>query len=518
MPGAAAAAAFLGAGLAVLAAKRAARSGRTEQTVRRYSRSAGMSFARGVSGWAAEDAVRARRRMAIAVVAAFVIALNVNWLARFQEKSWDVTEDGRNSLLPATVRALDTLQGRVRVYSFLPDGLRVRGVPVAEETRGLLQRFAEQDPRVDVSFVDAEHAAELRAEKKNPEEFLLVEYQGRRAFIPAAALVAAPERRARDGEPDAGVFDGENRLTRELLRLADPRMPNVYFTYGRRELSPEAGAYPERAASRFVRLLSASGMRVRQHAIARSGAVPPDCDVLVVAAPGLPFLAEEAEEIARYLERGGRLFVFAPAAGKEFVAATDPLNALLFTLGGAFRDDIVRDERNNDNGRALFPLGRAKAAGEGAPETVFPMARSIRDNPRAFENGWTVERMIESHPDAVAAAPGGGGVVGAAGPFTFAYRAVKDAAGRGARVVVMSSGLIASDAGLGLGRNEGVVSGLMRWLAGREEEESLPERRWTDRGLAYSAAGLRAVLWIDLVALPLAWVLAGIFVWRARRE
>ena len=488
-----------------------------------------------------EENLRARRRLVLAALGALVVVLNLNWLSHYpfrtfagtepygflshlQERGWDVSEDARNSLSPTTRRVLDTLQGRVQIYSFIPDDLHVREVPVAEETRRLLGRYTDYDPLISTTFADAGNepdlaarlARELEISSENLAELLVVDYQGRRSFIPAATLAAAPDWKRQMAGDSRWVFDGENRITQALLRLADPRMPNVYFTYGHQELVLERGLYPERSANRLARAMTGANMRVRQHAIAQTGPVPADCDILVIAAPRTHFLKEEAEEIARYLARGGRLLVFAPAAAPEVSVEGDPLNALLFEMGGGARDDVVEDGKNNDNGQALSPLGQSRSGTDSSPEVVFTLSRTIRDNPRAPENGWSVERMIESYPTAFAAALADGAA--RPGPFTMMYRAVKDGDLREARVVVMASGRMAADSDITRGDNEGVVMGMVQWLAGRGEATDTPPRQWIDRRLKLTGPQMRAVLWIGVVALPLIWLLAGISVWWVRRD
>ncbi|MCD7895767.1 MAG: hypothetical protein LUG50_03710, partial [Planctomycetaceae bacterium] len=171
----------------------------------------------------------------------------------------------------------------------------------------------------------------------------------------------------------------------------------------------------------------------------------------------------------------------------------------------------------NDTGQARIPQGGGRGSGDGGGVGLFfPFARTVRDNPRAAENGWTTERLIETFPEATAT----GIMDGAAkpGPFTLVYRSAMEASGREARVVVMSSGRMLSDADIGRGANEALALAMVQWLAGREETRDLPSRTWIDRRLSLTGAQLRGILWVAVVGMPLAWLLAGISAWWLRRD
>lgn len=532
-------AAFCWSYLTFRAARRAER-GRRGTRIRRYA-TISESRVMAAPRYYYEENLRGRRRIWISAVAALVIVLNLNWLANYpfrtfsdsvdwkfltwlQGRTWDVTEDRRNSLSPTTRRTLDGLQGRVQIYSFLAESQDTRGVPVAEEMRRLLGRYNDYNAQVIATFADAvrepELAAGLAEEVGAPAEgldkLLIVDYQGRRLPVPAAALVAPPDWRAQMAGDSDWVFDGENRLTQTIMRLADPRVPNVFFTYGHLEHSLVAGPYPDRSISRLARAMAAANMRVRQHLMSASRPIPADCDILVVASPRVPYQDHEAGEIRRFLDRGGRLLLFGPVAGPEYLASDDALSPLLFSLGGDFRDDVVEDDHNNDNGQALAPLGKTRGTGEGLINFVFPLSRSIRDNPRSVADGWTSERMIESHTASRATNFADGAV--RPGPFTLLYRATRETDTREARAVVVASGRMAADSDIVRGANEALLMGMTQWLAGREESRDIAPRAWVDRRLILTGPQHRAILWIGVVALPLAWLLAGISVWWMRRD
>lgn len=491
-----------------------------------------------------KENVRARRRAALAAVAALAIAVNLNWLAhypfqtfadggrlaflaRLQAKSWDVSGERKNSLSATTLRALDNLQGKLQVYSFLPEDLLVNNVPVAHDMRALLARYSDNNALVSTVHADSanepglvrELAQELGLAPEDAKDSVIAAYQGRHMILPASGLVAAPEHRQRAPADARRVFDGEDRLTQAILHLLDPRVPNIFFTYGHLEHSLSAGAAPERSVSRLVRALSGANFRVRQFSFASPGPIPADCDVLAVVAPRTPFKDADAREIERYLDNGGSLVVFAPPPGPDVVLKDDPLNDLLFRLGGSFRDDSISDDRHNDLGQPASVLARQTPGSPEAYHLVFPNARSIRDNPRARDDGWQTDRRFQTYPSAVARpVPPETDHEPLDGPFTLLYRSTRETENGQARAVAVASGALAANADIGRGLNLGLVRANVQWLAGLEETSGIEPRRWVDRRLRLTGPQYRAFMWISLIAMPLFWLLAGISVWWLRRE
>ncbi|MDR0361940.1 MAG: Gldg family protein [Planctomycetota bacterium] len=488
------------------------------------------------------EAQRTQRGIVLAAVAALVVVLNLNWLSHYpfrtfqnsagfsflsilRGRSWDVTQEGRNSLSPDTQRVLDGLQGRAHVYAFFPADKEYQGVPLAEELRRLLARYSDYNGMVASAFSDPVNdpdrtrtlARELDLPLQGLEDKLVIEYQGRRLEVPASGLASPPDWRAQMAGDVKWVFDGERGVTQALMRLLDPRVPTVFFTYGHRELSLVEGTYPDRSASRFTRAVAQNNMRVRQHVFSALQPPPPECDILVVAAPRTPFAMHEVEALSEYLDRGGRLLLLAPPPDDErAIEEGDPLNDLAFAMGGSCRDDLVRDRTHNDNDVQVRPLARVKGSGDESLAFVFPAARSIRDNPLSTENGWNCERLVETYPTSLAYPAAGGDP--RPGPFTMVYRSVKETEGRESRVAVVASGRVAADSDIRRGGNEALLVGLVQWLAGREEAYLTSPRPWVNRRLNLVDSELRGILWLALVGLPLAWLLAGLSVWWIRKE
>ncbi|MDR1534716.1 MAG: Gldg family protein [Planctomycetota bacterium] len=480
-----------------------------------------------------------------AALAAAVLAVNLGWLSArpFPEFSggrsgplailfggWrlDVSDDGRHTPPAPLAGLLDSLQGPLTATCLLPEAAESGGVALADGLRRLLERCRARNPLLRIAWIDPETrpgAAESFLQGReapgggDASGWLVLDYLGRRRILPAAGLAVPPDWRERAAGGKKWVFDGENQLARAISDLIDPRVPNLFFSYGHNELSLSPGVRRDLSASRLAAALARDGLRIRQCAVSAGQPIPPECDLLAVASPGIPFQPAEAEEIRRYLENGGRLLLLAPAAGEQYRAAGDALADLAHSLGGSYRDDLVEDPLNNDDGQARIPLGTgAGIKSEASPEEreagfSFPLARSLRDNPGSGENGWTSERLIHSFTTSEAADFAGGR---RAGPFTLVYRAWKKTGAGEARAAVVASGRLGSDSYLARGANEALLLGLARWLAGRDELPAEPPAARTDRRLG---PGIRpAGLWLAAAAPPLFWLGLGFAAWRRGRR
>ena len=98
---------------------------------------------------------------ALAVVAAMVVAVNVNVLvARFYTR-WDVTSEGLYTLSPATTSILGSLDGPVKITVLL-----ARSDPLLAPVRQTLVAYGAETRKLEVSYLDPE---------QNPAEFVAIQ-------------------------------------------------------------------------------------------------------------------------------------------------------------------------------------------------------------------------------------------------------------------------------------------------------------------------------------------------------
>jgi len=464
----------------------------------------------------------------------------LSWLSTLQGRSWDWTEEGLNSLRPETRKLLDILQEPAEIWSFFSADESYNGVPLAEDMAELLRRMADYNGAVRANIIDSlrdtdRAYAEARKLELNPAMLptvMVIAHGGRRIAIPAGRLMTPPDAYARMAGVTNWTFEGEVIVAANLRSLIDPRRPRVYFTTGHLELDPSANAAADRSSFLFMRELALlHNMDVRTLAFRPGFAVPEDCETLVVAGPRNAPDPEMTAAVRTYMERGGRL-LYLPAS-IEKIATLEDQNGFeewdrqLYEWGGMPRWDSLADVLNNYNGQAELPRAVEKGDTEQTQQYVMPGARSIQENTAARRQGWQLQRLLESHPTAEArtlpttaeawAAPR---ARGRPGVYPLAFRAWWDTdAGKESRLVVAGSSEMASSMWFERAANRTFLTWSMNWLTGRNEYAETPEpKEWIDRRLKLSEMESRAAAWLGLVALPLAWVLAGAFVWWARKD
>lgn len=349
------------------------------------------------------------------VVLGILIGINVLIGIKFPGRL-DTTETGFYTLDPKTKEYLLNLDQPVIAYTTLPLNAEtneyalpaqyVRAIP---DARRLLDECAAVNPgKITVrplsSVSDSREINALAAKYpslpiKDNLGILLVlgADEARASYVSFSELVKAP----RQGQL---VFEGEGRLVRELLFLADNKSKTVvYITQG----SGELGLMPPRRQSDRTMTVMAQKLEMINCDVRplvfddKVKAVPADAGLVIVANPTSALSKDAVAALTAYAipadpqKPKGKLLILAGpnrSADGKGIAPTglDPLLAnWMITLG----PDQIYGEQFDRNPRSIsFPIASAH------PESSSPVARELGNRPFLFP----VARMIRSMP----AAPG----------------------------------------------------------------------------------------------------------------
>lgn len=321
----------------------------------------------------------------------------------------DTTQTGYYTISPTTAEYVRTLPEKVTVYSI------DQGQYGQAETLALLTAAQEANPsQFVVRFIGRSTSAP--ALQKLQAKFPAVDLNGAAMIVALgddekrySAVRAADMLRRETGEggPPRVFYEGETRLVRELLFLAEGQTKStVYFTQGNGELAlGGAGGrpLPDRSAAELKGYLEKLNLQVRPLPFdPKAGTLPDDAAVIVVADPTVPLGKELAAALQKYMAepradgKKGKLFVLAaphPTLKGDGVQPTgleDVLRGFNVQLAPAFLFN-----RPGDGWKADAVLGIA--SGE-LQQAGNPVARSLPAASRGLAVPFANSRAVEVQP------------------------------------------------------------------------------------------------------------------------
>jgi len=227
----------------------------------------------------------------VAVLAAILVFANL--LSAGHYKRFDTTANKRFTLSPQTVKVLAGLTAPVEALGFFQPNSKERqeATQLFEQARAVSHDFT-------FRFIDPDkHPREAQAHAVTQYATTILK-QGERTITLS-------------GHAEADLTSGLVRVTRTKQR-------QIRFTTGH-------GERPLHSTDRdgldtATRALKQQGFEVSDLLLLQSGGVPDGTDVVVIAGPHKPFLAEEVAAIHRYLDGGGDVILLADPDGDADLA------------------------------------------------------------------------------------------------------------------------------------------------------------------------------------------------------
>jgi len=464
--------------------------------------SQGGKFPKGWQGRASQSNANA----AIATLAVLTIFLLVNILANRYGTPIDLTENRIFTLAPQTQEIVKTLDQPIKVYLFDP-------LPNAQD-QALLENYQRQNPsQFSYEYIDPQAQPGI-AQRFQVQTF-------------GEVYVERGDRQLAVQTVSAELRLSETRLTSALVQVTSGKQPTVYFLqgHGERLLDPGQGGLSETVAS-----LTTENYTVNPLNLATNPVVPEDADVVVLANPQRPLLAEELAALETYREgRSGLMVMIDPQSEPElddFLAdwGVTVGDRLLFEPA-AGQDGVVTVitqysqhpiTRELANGISFYPLARPLQIEEieGVQATPLMLTSADTEAREVAEDG-TLVPPAENEPR-------GNFVIGAAlsRPLDTPDAETSDAATPPpeARMVVMGNSSFISDGLVNQQLNRDVFLNSIRWLS-QDDTASLAIRpaEPTNRRITFSPLQR---LWLAIAAMALVpsigFALAAIFWWRRR--
>ncbi len=249
----------------------------------------------------------------------------------------------------------------------------------------VLQLFSDVSPQISYRLLDLDRSPAL-AKKYNVSSFNSGVMEAKDQIRPLSTV-------------------DEEEITNGLLKLTRRNQRTLCFVTGHGEHSPQDSG--ERTGySEVAKALEKENFGIQTLTTVPLEGVPPDCTVVILPGPSRNFLPGEAEQLAHYIDAGGRVLLMidpnAPESVVQFLQAN----------GVRAGDDIVVDERNRFYGADSF-MPRVPIFDEGTfrknldTAAVFSLARTVSPVEEAPKPGIKVLLIALTSPDSWAHVDGG---------------------------------------------------------------------------------------------------------------
>jgi ABC-type uncharacterized transport system involved in gliding motility auxiliary subunit len=431
----------------------------------------------------------------------FLIVAMVNFLGSRYHDRIDLTEGRLYSLADLTVETLQGLDREVRAVGFMEGG-------VDEDLEIILEGYASHSPKFSFEMIDPDKEPKRTADYGvRSYDVLLIEDES-------------------TGEIQNVMEPTEREITNALLKVTREGTQRIYLTLGHGESGVQVGA---KSYGRFERRLEEISFVVEDSLfLARTGEVPENCAVLVVAGPRFAFLETEIQAIDRYLQRGGAALILLDPSYEV------GLGTLLAKWGIVVGDDFVIDTSGVGS---LFGLDFTTPVAvqyddehpivrkhRGGLMTLFELARSVRfESNRAASAGLTGTALVltseqswaEADVSVLSAGQGKRAIsldeeVDRVGPVALGV-AVQGQGESGGRLVVFGDSDFAADSYFDVQGNGDLALNALSWLAADESLISIRPKEAGHTPIALTESDSSTISWL-LALYPLAIFVAGIII------
>jgi ABC-type uncharacterized transport system involved in gliding motility auxiliary subunit len=281
-----------------------------------------------------------------------------------------------------------------------------------------------------------------------------------------------------------------------------------------------------------AQLIERDNIAVKPLLLSTEKQIPADCEALIIAGASQSMSKSEADILAVWLRRSGRLLVLADTG------QTSGLEKLLLEWGVLLRSDVVIDPDRTLTGREVFSASYNRhpiTAKLGTTAAIFHTPRSVEpdytqpkttsaDRPQvtplalSSKNSWA-ETQPEQMP-----AKYDKGTDDLSGPVSMAVAVEKgNTAGlldmqiRPSRMVVFGDSGFISNSGL-TGGDASLFMSSLNWLLGREQLMAIAPRELDDTRLKLTLEKIRILFWSTVGAIPALAALLGTVLWLRRRK
>lgn len=433
------------------------------------------------------------------VVLFTAILVIVNFLASRHSVRWDLSENQNFTLAPQTYRILRALPRDVKITVFTREK-----DPGYQAYKERLESYRQASTKLSVEFIDPEKQPKIA--------------QNYGIFRTDTAIFES------NGQTIRVTAPSEVELTGALIRISKDAKKRIVFVEGHSERSLED---KERNGLSIAKeALTKQGYEVGTVSLLQASTVPNNTTVLVLAGPRRTVTKEEQDRIQTYVEKGGHVLML-----------VDPdtqtgLESLLAHWGLGLGPGVLVDLQDRlAQGDLTSLLVRTFTEHEITQDltsaVLFPLSRHITFDEQAGKE-WDYVPLARTSANSWAETNLQGRVVSlnekedVKGPLPMAAAlAPKKAPEEGKprpAIVVIGNSTFATNAFFNFPGNSDFFLHTAGWLAEERDLISIAPKEPALRPFTPNPTQERALLYIQVIFLPLMTFLTGMVVWRKRRR
>ena len=230
---------------------------------------------------------------ALSVIAVALVII-VNLIMTKLDIQLDVTDDGKFSLDPETVRLLEGIDEDITIYYFVQSGGE------SPYFDNLFTKYDDYNSRVKVEYKDPvlhpKFASQYVKDSVTTNSFLVVnESTGKAKYVPTSEVLVQEFNYNTFSSQTTGV-SLESGLNAAIQHVTNDNLPVLYSVEGH----GEAGV-----STTLSTLLEKNNITVNDIRLLTQGNIPEDCDILFINQPQTDYTPEEIEMVKEYLAAGG---------------------------------------------------------------------------------------------------------------------------------------------------------------------------------------------------------------------
>ena len=428
------------------------------------------------------------------------------WLSVKYSYQADWTANNRNTLSPATLQLLKTIDGPVSITAYARKTQLLRN-----RISGLVNRYQRAKSDIELKFVNPDlEPDQARDLGISVDGEMIVEYRGRSEHVTDST---------------------EQALSNVLQQLVRVGERHVVFLQGHGERDPHGKAGYD--LSQWVNELQTKGIRTETVNLGRDGKLPTSTSVLVIASPQADLLPGEVAIITRFVDQGGHLLWLHDPGDLH------GLDKLAEKMGILFLPGMIIDPNVSQIGMMLFGSDDPRIClvtsypdspivGNFQFNTLFPVSGGL-DVPDG--SPWQHEYILQSMSNTWLETQQKSGQItfdkdsDVPGPVVIGVSLTrqpdgddgnKDSAPQ--RAVVIADGDFLSNAFLGLGGNFQLAMNIINWLSSDDQLLNIPVKTAGDISLQLTDLQIGTISVSFLFVLPALLLGSGFWIWWRRRR